>query len=137
MPLLSRLALLVAVSGITAPAWAQELSTASDVRVNQVVSLMDLRVTPIAVLQDSRCVSDGIVTCFAGGRVLVRLLVERGGKVGWLDVYSGGLKRWQDLAVAVTVTHPTKPNSGRHFMLDGKDYRFSIRRLEADVQVLE
>ena len=137
MSLARYLAFPLALFGITAPSSAQSANEAADVRINQSIMLGDLRVTPIAVLRDTRCVTDESSTCFTPGVAVIRFLVERNGKTGWIDVQSGSFARWQDLALAVTETLPARPARLRSVAISPEAYRFSVRRFPADVQLLE
>ena len=106
------------------------------VRINETVALGDAHVTPIAILRDTRCVEDRTSSdCFGeSGTLVLRLLVEQDGKTSWLDVPAGGLKRWRKLAIAITGVKPIRRDTAP---IPSDAYSFSIRRLPADVKILQ
>lgn len=103
-------------------------------RPNQQVQLGPVRVTPIAVLKDQRCIEDPIVGCPIASITVVRLLVEQEGKVGWLDVPSGGMERWGNQAIAFA---SIKPERRSRIPIPNSAYQTSIRRIPADLRIIE
>lgn len=103
-------------------------------RLNQQVQLGPVRVTPIAVLKDQRCIEDPIVGCPIVSIAVVRLLVEQEGKTGWLDVQMGGMERWGDQTIAIAGIKPERRSS---IPIPNSAYQISIRRIPADVRIIE
>lgn len=103
-------------------------------RLNQPIALGPLRVTPIAVLEDERCVENPPESCPYLSSAIVRLLVEQEGKKAWLDIPLGGMKRWGDHAIAIAGIKPKRRNRSP---IPSAAYQISLRRIPADVRILE
>lgn len=113
---------------------AEKATDAALARLNQWVQLGPIKVTPLAVLKDERCIDDPISGCPTVSDAIVRLLVERDGEVAWLDVRLGGMKRWGDDAIAVAAIKPKRQNGAD---IPTAAYQISLRRIPADVHISE
>lgn len=83
-------------------------------------------ITPLAVIEDSRCPSD--VTCVWAGRVLIRARIEARGSASEADMELG--KPIAASAAGRIVLAAVSPDKTSSAAIEADDYRFTFDRAE-------
>ncbi|HOB14171.1 MAG TPA: hypothetical protein PKN09_08005 [Novosphingobium sp.] len=119
--LLPSLAICLALAGcVTAP--PVNANGSSEVRLGQSVNLGGPKVTPIRVLEDSRCPIE--TDCFWAGRVRLEVKVELGSGVSVQELASDKPLAIADGTLELLGTMP--PRNAKHAIEPG-DYRFALK----------
>lgn len=108
---------LALLAGSPAPARATE----GPVRIGQTALVGGPKVTPLAVLEDSRCPSK--VVCVWAGRVTARVRVTGGAWSRTMNLTLGQPQPVADGIITLTRVTPARPRRGE---VKSRDYRFTF-----------